>query len=383
MFTVAEIKNHLTGMSHGGTLNKVRNPYQMFQRSASKFILKSKPITSIRTAALTSTVYDDVYNYALPSDFLSLIDLLPQDNRDSWDTAFRKYAGQFDMQKAIKDQTISIEGSEGTKIIRINWRSRTGVVLNQCDTLTGNGTWSAVTGASNVEIDSIFKAAGTGSIRFDLTATGGGIKNTTMTAVDLTDEDEVADIFIPVYLPSVSITSIALRFGNDLTTKYWTPTAQTTQADGTAFKVGWNLLKFSWAGAVETGTVAPATIDSAQLTINGITAINDIRVDNIIFTIGRAFDIKYYSKYLFKNSAGTWISIPTSDDDYVVIDHDGLPVYLFELLKDMAQQMEGSDAAFDITYAEKELETLYPAFRAENPGQSKKVTTQYGPRPRF
>jgi len=162
-----------------------------------------------------------------------------------------------------------------------------------------------------------------------------------------------------------------------------TPTAQTTQADGTAFKVGWNLIKFAWSGATETGTVAPATIDSFRLTINGATAINNIRVDNIMCSIGRNFDIKYYSKFLFQNSSGTWISLPTLDTDNVNIDNDSLPLFLFELLKDMAHQMEGSDAAFDITYAKQELEELFPHFRAENPNQSKKAITNYGGFPRW
>ena len=383
-FTIAQLDSHLIGMGHMGTLNKVRNKYQMYERSASKFLLKAKPVTIIRSAALASVVHDDMHNYALPSDFGTLIDLIPQDNRESWDSAYRAYASQFDLEKATKNRVVSIEGSEGTKIIRINWKSRQAVLLNALNTTTENGTWAVTSAAaSGVATDSIFKVSGSGSVKFNLVSTGGGIKNTTMTAVDLTDEDEVADCFVWVYLPSTSITSIAVRWGNDLTTNYWTPTAQTTQADGTAFKVGWNLIKFAWAGATETGTVAPATVDSFQLTINGSTAINNIRVDNIMFSIGRAFDIKYYSKFLFENSSGTWISLPTTDDDTVNVDNDSMPVFLLELLKDMAHQVEGSDSAFDITYARQEMEELFPHFRAENPNQSKKTITSYTGRPRL
>ena len=69
-----------------------------------------------------------------------------------------------------------------------------------------------------------------------------------MDAVDLTDYDEVSDFFTWIYFGTVP-TSVSAVWGNDLTANYWTSTAQTTQADGTAFKVGWNLLKFSWATA--------------------------------------------------------------------------------------------------------------------------------------
>lgn len=375
-FTISQIKNHLIGLGHGGTLNKVRNINEMFERSAARFLLKLHPVESMRTAALANVIHDDVFNYALPDDFGSLIDLIPQDNRQLWDKAVRDNAGQFDLQKAVKNKVVSIEGSEGAKIARINWRSRQGKVLHNMDSVTANGTWSAVNTASSISANTIFKKSGSASIEFNVVSSGDGIKNTTMTPVNLTDEDEVADVFVWLFLPSAP-TSVTARWGNDLTANYWTSTAQTTQADGSAFKTGWNLLKFSWASATETGTVAPATIDSFQITIAG-SAMNNVRVDNIIFSIGRNFDVKYYSKYLYKNSTGTWISAPTSNDDVVLVDNDSLPQFLMELLIDMAHQTEGSDSTFDIDFAENQLARLYPAYKAINPSQVQKVARGYG-----
>lgn len=371
-------------MGHSGTLNKVRNTEALFERVASKFLAKCKPVETIRLAALSGVVHDDVYNYALPTDYNALIDLIPQDNKNQWDVFYRNAAGKFDLGKATKNKTVSIEGSEGSKIIRINWRSRQGKVLNSMNSVTANGTWGAVGTASGIQADTIFKKSGSASIQFDSAASGDGIQNTTMTAVDLTDEDEVSDIFVWVYLPAITaLTSISGVWGNDLATNYWTSTAQTTQADGTAFKVGWNLIKFSWASATETGTVAPATIDAFKITFATTGAIANIRVDNIIFSIGRNFDIKYYSKFLYKTAAGVYESRPASDDDYVTIDNDSLPIYLFELLKDMAHQVEGTDSAFDIEYARQELLELYPAFRSEYPDQRKKQVSSYGSIHRF
>lgn len=378
MFQVSAIKNHLIGLSHGGTLKRVRNIEEMFERSASRFLLKCHPLESIRLGTLSSTIHDDVYNYPLQSDFGSLIDLIPQDNRESWDVAVRNNAGKFDLEKAIKNKVISIEGAEGTKFIRINWRSRKGVTVHNMDSVTANGTWSAVGSATNIAANTIFKVSGNASIEFDIVTSGDGIKNTTMDAVDLTDEDEVADFFVWVYFGTAP-TSISAKWGNDLTAKYWTSTAQTTQADGTAFKVGWNLVKFPWSTATETGTVTPSTIDSFQITfVSG--AQTNVRVDNIICSIGRNFDNKYYSKYLFKNSSGTYISKTTSDDDYVLIDNDTLPQFLMECLIDMSQQTEGSDSAFDIQFAEDQLKILYPAYKGIYPSQVKKVAGQYGGR---
>ena len=387
MFTVGQIKSHLTGLGHGGTLNKVRNIEELFERSASKFLARCKPLETMRTGVLASTIHDDLNDYALHSDYNSLIDLIPQDNRGSWDSAFRNAAGRFDLEKATRNRTVSIEGSEGTKIIRINWKSRSSALLNTCDSLTANGTWSIVATASGLVIDTITKRKGSASLRFDVATTGDGIDNDDMTAVDLTDEDEVADVLFDLYIKNsadlANFNSITAIWGNNLTTTLWTGVAQTAQADGTAFKIGWNQIKVPWNTATETGTVAPATIDSFRVTTNIDAAIGDLRLDNIRFSIGRNFDIKYYSKYLYKTTAGVYISKPTSDDDSVTIDNDSLPLFLFELLKDMAHQVEGTDSAFDISYAERELKELYPAFRAEYPSQSKKMIRSYGGSPRW
>lgn len=382
--TFGQIKEHLLGMGHGGTLSKVRNIEAMAERTASVFVAKSKPLETIRLASL-DLVYDDVYDYSLPADFNSLMDLYPQDNRNSWDKAFRMHGEEFDLRKAYKTRTISIEGAEGTKKLRLNWRSKAAKVLHTMDSVDGNGTWTAVGTATGIVKDDIFKIKGSASIKFNLVASGDGIQNTTMSSIDLTDEDEVSAAFVWVNMPIVP-TSVSAFWGNDLTTNYWTATAQTTQADGSAFKVGWNRVKFPWdSTATESGTVDPSVIDSFKITAaSGTVPINNMRVDDIRFSIGRNFDIKYYSKFLFKDAdTGVYSSRPASDTDIVLVDNDSLPIYLFELLKSMAHQVEGTDSAFDIDYAKQELEDLYPSFRSEHPDQRKKIANSYGNGPRW
>lgn len=392
--TFTQVKESLTGMLHGSTLNKVRNIEALFERSANTLLSKIDPIDTERTIPLTSTIYDDVYNYSLPSDFKKIIDLSPQDNRTRFDTAGRKFAERFDLTKEMTNKTLSIEGSEGSKVLRVNWRSRPGKTLNAMNSLTANGTWSAVGSATSLVADTIFKVSGSASIKFNLVATGDGMQNTTMTAVNLTDENGVADIFFWIYFPSAP-TSVTAIWGNNLTTKYWTGVAQTTQADSTAFKIGWNLLKFSWAAATQTGTVSPSTINSFKITVAAGTAISSLRVDNIIFSIGRNFDIKYYSKYIIKNSAGTWLSRTSSDDDIVVLDSDAINLFLYECLIAAAHQVEGADSVSDIQFAKTQLNGnpdssdpvermgLYGRYRAEHPSQSKHAVTSYQSLPRF
>lgn len=380
--TIGDAKNNLASMLHGGSLNKVRFPELMFERAANTMLSEIDPVDTEKDNALANVVHDDVYNYALPTDYKKLIDLYPQDDRQSDDVIGRRGSEPFDLRKNITNKNVSIEGSDGSKIIRINWRSRSGKVLNSMNSLTANGTWSVVGTASGLVADSINKVSGSASIRFDLAASGDGIQNTTMTAVDLTNEDEVADIFTWVYIgDTTNLTSISAVWGNDLTANYWTSVAQTTQADGTAFKVGWNLIKFAWSTATETGTVAPSTIDSFKLTIDATGAMSNIRVDNIMFSIGRNFDIKYYSKYLLKNTAGEWISRTTDDQDIIVLDNDAIQIYLLECLIASAQQAEGQDSGFDMNWATGKLEVLYKKYKKEYPSKAKKEVGLYGSSP--
>jgi len=379
--TIADRKSNLSSQLHGGSLNKVRNVEMLFERTANTVLSNIDPVDTMRTVALSQVIHDDIFNYTLPSDFNKLVDLIPQDNRNSSDVVSRGYASGFDLGKMLTNKKISIESNEGTKYARINWRSRQGKVIHSMNSVTANGTWTAVGTAASISANSIFKVSGSASIEFNIVTTGDGISNTTMTSVNLTDEDEVGDFFVYVYVGTVP-TSISARWGNDLTTKYWTSVAQTTQADGTAFKVGWNLIKFAWSTATETGVVDPTAIDSFRITFAS-TAQQNVRVDNIICSIGRNFDVKYYSKYILKDTSGIWIPRTTTDSDIVVLDNDAIQILLLEDLKAGAQQSEGSDSTFDINWANKELETLYKNYRAEHPSQAKKIITNYGGLPRY
>ena len=393
---ITSVKENLTGMLHSGTLSKVRNFEAACERSANIVLANLDPIETERTASLAQVIHDDLNNYPLPSDFKKIIDLYPQDNRTSLDSAVRGYAERFGLEVAIKNKRLTIEGSEGSKFLRVNWKSVSPKTFHSMNSLTSDGTWSVVGSATGLKINELYKLTGSASIEFDVVASGDGIQNTGITALDLTEWDELADVIFPVYLGSVSaITSITAIWGNDLTAKYWTGVAQTAQADGTAFKIGWNWIKFQWSAATETGTVDPATIDSFKLTIQATGVITNARVDNIVFSLGRVFDVKYYSKYLFKNSSGTFLSRPTSDDDTVIGDGDLNNIFLYELLKACAHQIEGEDSSFDINFANQNLHGnpnspdpimrmgLYAHYRSENPSQSKKAVTSYSSGPRF
>jgi len=376
--TIIELEENLTGLAHGGSLKRVRNRNALYERVANTLLSKLDPVETIRLQELSSAVHDDLQNYPLPADYKKIIDIAPVQDRQSSDRASRVLSEPFSAELGLSNKRIAIEALEGVKFLRLDWKDSSAKTLHTMDSLTSNGTISTVGSATGLKANTLYKLSGTASIEFDLVATGDGIQNTTLTSVDLSTEDELGGFIVPVYFGSISnLTSLTFIFGNDLTTQYWTSVAQTTQADGTAFRVGWNFLLFPWSTATETGTVTPSTIDSFKLTVAATGAINNIRVDNILVSLGRIFDLKYYSQYLFKNSGGTWISKPTSDSDSLVLTGTSLQIFTLESLKAIAQQMEGKDSVFDINYANSELPSLYQLYRAEHPSEAKRPVGKY------
>lgn len=385
-YTLSQLEDHLVGMGHGSTLNKVRNKYAVHERAANNFLSKCDPLTSMRTAVISNPIHDDIYNYPLPSDFGKIIDIYPQANRQSTDFAFQTASDTFDMLKLVRDKRISLESSDGTKFLRINWSKTARKTVDEVNASTG---WIAINDTANITEDSLYKISGSKALRFDVVTTGDGLQKTTLESLDLSDWDEQATFFMWLYIPDTStITSITAKWGNDLTTNYWTSAAQTAQADGTAFKIGWNLIKFDWNTATETGTVAPASIDSFSFTIAG-SAQSDYRFDSITVSLGSLFELKYYSAYLFKTTAGVYIQRPTTDTDVATLDEYNVNIYLYEWLKAAAQQMEGEDSAFDIKFANAmlngdgsspdpfERKGLYRRYKKDFPSQVKKQTSSW------
>lgn len=300
-----DVKSHLGGMIHGGSVQRITSINELAYRAGMNVIGKIDPAETRRITNLSNPVHRGIYDYALPTDFKKIADLRPQVNRSLRDNIVQRFSKRFDLYKRIEDRTIQIKDTDGTRTIRINIAvSPAPIVINSMDSLTGNGTWGAVGSAANVEVNSQFFISGSNSIEFDLIATGDGLQNTTMTAQDLTEHDEISELFVWVYVNDATLlTSVTMLWGNDLTTNFWTGVAATTQFDGTAFRNGWNLCKFTWADATESGTVDPALIDSIRVTVAS-SAQNNVRIDHVTSSIGKIFEIEYYSKFLWRTSAG-------------------------------------------------------------------------------
>lgn len=376
------VKQNLTGMLHGGTLNKVRNFYDACQRAQGTLLLKIDPRETRRITNLTNALHNDIYDYSAPSDLKRVIDIRPQVNRSNTDNFSQWFAENFDKYKGSYDNLFQIRHNDGTKSLRISKNiSPAPITVHSMDSLTDNGTVAVVGTATNLKIDTLNYITGSKSIQFDCPATGDGIQITDFSDVDLSDHDEVSEQFIRFYVDNAVnlalITSVTPIWGNDLTANYWTGIAQTAQADATAFRVGWNTIRVFWNTATETGTVAPATIDNLKITFATTGAVTNLRVDYWSSSIGKIFEIEYYSKYLFRSTTGVWKEIPTTDEDIINLDTDTYNIFLNELLIECAKQIQGGDSLFDVNGAKAELKDLYPLQKENAPTEKTRPQSRY------
>jgi len=381
MYTILDVKNNLGGMLHGTTLDEVTNPNQVFERAARNLLSKIDPVDTIRTQQITNAVHSEVYNYTAPTDLKGkkVTDIRPQVNREQSDSFSQRFSKRFDLYK--NRETFQIRYNKGVKTLRASFSILPSpLVLHECDSLTADGTWAADgTDASNLTADTLNYISGNASLNFDLLGIGttGYLENSTMAAKDLTDYDEKGSIFARVYIPDASIiTNFILSWGSS-SAAYWASTV-TTPYDQTAFQNGWNILRFNWNGATETGTVDPSAINYLKflVTYDG-TADTDIALDKISISTGEIWEIEYYSECLFSTSAGTWQTTTTEDTDIVNLDTDGFNLFLYECLLAISQQLQGADSGFDVGFSNSHLIELYRNYEFDHPSEAERPKSIY------
>lgn len=377
---ISDLKNRLQSKIHGQSLNKVQDIYNLIYEAGSNFLLAADPNETIRVATIENALYDQVYSYASPTDLKGdkIIDIRAQINRTPADNFSKQYSTEFDMYKSLSNNEFAVEYNTTIKTIRIAKNLKAGVLMNGCDTLTSNGTWTAGGNATGLATDTINYLTGGGSLKFDISASGSSayIENSTMTTVDLTSYSGVGAMFIWAYIPSTTVvTAINLRWGSD-SSNYYTASV-TTRHDATAFTVGWNLLRFDWPTS-STGTPVITLMDYLRVTFtyNG-TAVSGCRVDSIMAKLGSIYELVYYSKYIFRNSAGTWIEKPSADTDLINLDVDSFNCLLYEVAYLAAQEIQGKDDTVDAEFFKTQRDGVWKRYGITYKSQAIKTGSTY------
>jgi len=366
---------------------------QLTLNRAVRFVLQDIDMRSTkRKATLSPNMYANVYEYAAPTDLKGekLIDIRRQVNRPSNEHWLLVDDVDFDRKKSVSHYRVALRDENFAKLLRIDGIDTSdSKSLHSCESLTANGTWAATADASNLTLDNDNYITGGGALNFDMAAGAatGYIENSTMSQVDLTDYDEKGSIFVWVFIPDYSdaeadtVTNFILRWGND-SSNYWSRTV-TVNNEGVTFYDGWNLLRFDWNGATETGTVAPATIDYLRLKVTKSTSLaadTDWRVDNFIARIGTIYDVVYYSRYGWQTSALAYQEESSATTDLLVADTDEIEIIALKAAEYASQELKDYD---DTKYFRDEYELAKRKYEANNPSEALKKRRAYAPLPRY
>ena len=262
--------------------------------------------STIRKSSLSPNLFNDVYDYAWPSDGkdFGVIDVVPQVGRESTEIFDLISAEEFDRMKDSSEGIMAFVENSLSRKIRISRDvDDSALLVSTLDSLTaGGGTWSGFGDAENLTQDSDNFVKGNASINWDINADGNttaGIENTDVDTFDITDYTAEGSIFSWVYLSSATdVTNFIIRIGND-SSNYFTDTITTTH-EGNAFVAGWNLLRFDFNGITETGSVDTTACDYVVIYMtkdSGKVSETDYRFDHIIIRRGKIYDLFYYSKF--------------------------------------------------------------------------------------
>ena len=340
-FTVSQLLSAVTPKIGGSSSSDIASfndtVYTALWRMASKIDMKGVK----RTATLSSPIYDNVTKYPLPTDFHLPIDLLPQVGREG-NPGTGDFTPRFSREFSLRGEynTMGIDWMDDTPYLNAR-RLPSGDVVTLADFETTTG-WTASVDASGLFQETLNYVAGSAAMGFDLSgSTGSGV----LTATALTSQDfstwRVRDsVFLYVYMPAV-MTSVALKRGSSASA-YYSKTV-TTQQDGTAFRVGWNLLRFDLSTATQTGTANLATTVYSQITFTypAGTAITGVIVDSMTDQLGDYYQLPYYSKYHFRDATtGAWQETITDGTTIINTDPDAFTILTFECLSDLITELE-------------------------------------------
>lgn len=382
-YLVSNLKDSISGLLSGINLDNVLNANGAIERSARSLVQKADIPDAVHKEAIT--VYDGVYDYAIPSKIFggALIDFRQQGvARNITDYVYKKPVEMFDRTKHIlpSGAMITFEHDKGVGLARIVSAKVRGKVL--LDSMADDDGWTVGTDASGLAVDETVFYESPASLRFNLSASGAtGTLTRTINSVDMTEYDGVGVGFLALRIPSANLTSVELRVGSDAS-NYWSVTR--TQAMLGAFKANaWQLVDFDLASATETGTVDASHIDYVQILLSyDGTAMTNVRAGHLFFSLPSPHEMLFQSAAIFQQAGADPELTIHDDNDEVLLNGSAFTLLELEASLEILLQSGGSlnDPAY-LTIDKRlndPLNGLYALYRADNPSEEiRQVGTWY------
>ena len=381
---IEDLKNRLGRKFRGASLDDVQGieNFSIFAEAASNLLSFIDPYETVRLHRFD--VFQGVRYYAPATDFKGkkLIDPRPQDGR-SGESFAQTYTKE--LHRDEEYGKVTVEYLDGVKVLGIVTTGKSAQDVDKTNSATG---WSAAGGATGLEVDDVLRLDNSDTLRFDLGATGGYVENSSLTEVDLSEDEDASSFFRKVYIPSgaSTLTSITLRIGS-ASGAYWLITGEPHLG---SYRNGVNIVRFDWADATEPGTTPDASaIDYERLTFVTTATMADVRVGPLSSRMPTPYETPYYSNCLFRDTSGTWLSEPTADTDTIVLEKEAENIFFYECCELIAEDLTLDSEA---TKYKKRLHGdpekqdddggLYGQYKRDKPTEALRPHSQgYRPRP--
>ncbi len=356
---------------------------------------------TIRSATLSPNLFDEVFEYSCPSDLKGdkIIDVEPQINRGRLDYYRLTTPEEFDRRK--EDRRIDTWGDPitlnrrqwyGDNIIAIRRDDLVNKLLisrivddeeiqiSNLDSLSaGGGVWSTYLGASSIAVDNSNYVKGNASLKWNISPdpeTTAGIVNSTLNSSDITKFITAGSGLVWAYITSATnVTNFKILIGSD-SSNYYSASA-TTNNEGASFYAGWNLIRWDFINKETTGSPDSTAIDYCAIYMTKDTSKvseTDYRFDHLILKLGTHQQVRYYSRYGWQSSGGTFLEDSTATTDLLNAETDEIPM----IEAKVAQRVEESFGNFkESERFEKDYEKLRQRYILENPSRSLPLVTTY------
>lgn len=319
-----------------------------FKRANSYFNSTYKMPTTERTSNLL--VFSGVYEYPKPDDFAGwFAPQRPYGMTTPWFVNTTQteltttYYGNQTSFKFDRENQFLVVSFNNTQSNGENNSASTGnnVSINECDSLTDNGSWAVSGDGTNLIVDSQIFVSGSGSLRFTVISNTGStvLTCTSQNAVDLATMVQQGFFFLSLDCPqtnTTALTNVKFRLGSTagLATDYYEFTTSTWYR-GDSIKNGFNQVGFNALDATTVGSPNSASLTYMTVTLTGApTGI--YRLDNIFAALPTYFQLPYYSKYNVKADDGTYKLNPTATDDTILCPDEANDALVFKCLEHLA-----------------------------------------------
>jgi hypothetical protein len=380
MYSVAQLKDSVSGILSGLNLSNVTNLDGALARSARILVQKADIIEASGRQPIT--LYDHVYDYAAPLTIFGgvVFDLRPQGmDRNSLDETYKQPIELFDQTKVSLPNGVSLtfEYNKGVGTMRVrSARTTSRVVL---DPMTATSGWTAAGSASGLTVDATDYFDGGDSLRFLLTGASRGTLTKTINAGDMTVYKGVGVVFLAIKLPSANaatdLTSVAIKLGSSASA-YTTVTA--TSGFLAAWTVGeWLLVALDLSLGSDTGTPDYTKITYLQVSLTHGATMTNFRVGGIWASLPTPYELLFGSAAIFMAAGQNPSQAITDNNDSILLNDAAYTIYELECAKTIAKQMGGTLASGLVQSIDADLLVLYNKYSMDNPSNEIRTIGTY------